>query len=71
MKQSAVEFSVEKLAKLIPSGNQLVIHIILQEAKELEKQHIVDAFKRGNINDAIGIEELNSEQYYNETFKNK
>ena len=47
MKQTAVEFAVEKLAKFIPSGNQLVIHIILEQAKELEKQQIQEAFYRG------------------------
>jgi hypothetical protein len=40
-----------------------------EQAKEMEKQHIIDAFKRGTINEMNGIEELNSEQYYNETFK--
>ena len=67
MKQSAVEFSVEKLAKLIPSGNQLVIHIILQEAKEMEKQQIMDAFVAGV--DKESNNGKNFEQYYNETFK--
>ena len=37
-KQTAVEFAVEKLEKLIPSGNQLLIGIILNQAKEMEKQ---------------------------------
>ena len=37
-KQTAVEFAVEKLEKLIPSGNQLLIGIILNQAKEIEKQ---------------------------------
>jgi len=37
-KQSAVEFAVNKLANLIPSGNQIVIRAILIEAKEMEKQ---------------------------------
>lgn len=44
---TAVEFAVEKLAKFIPSGNQLVIHIILEEAKKLEKQQIIDARVNG------------------------
>jgi hypothetical protein len=41
---------------------------ILEQAKEMEKQQIIDAFKRGTINEMNGIEEINSEQYYNETF---
>jgi hypothetical protein len=36
--QSAVEFAVNKLANLIPSGNQILIRAILIEAKEMEKQ---------------------------------
>jgi len=35
---TAVEFAVEKLEKFIPSGNQLVIRIILEQAKEMEKE---------------------------------
>ena len=80
MKQTAVEFAVEKLAKFIPSGNQLVIHIILQEAKEIEKQQIIDARQDGyestyndsetGVWDKLLLEKSN-EQYYNETFKNK
>ena len=75
MKQTAVEFAVEKLAKFIPSGNQLVIHIILQEAKEMEKQQIIDAVLYGFREDAEAFDwkgdKYNSEQYYNETFRNK
>ena len=68
-KQTAVEYVVEKLEKFIPSGNQIAIDLILEKAKEMEKQQIIDAFKRGTINEMNGIEEINSEQYYNETFK--
>lgn len=74
---TAVEFAVEKLAKFIPNGNQLVIHIILEEAKELEKQQIID-FTNSFINehtfgDYDGNVQKNKsvEGYYNETFKNK
>ena len=71
---TAVEFAIEKLAKFIPSGNQLVIHIILQEAKELEKQQITDGYSKGKTN-GMDIshpfsltKEISAEQYYNETF---
>lgn len=66
-KQTAVEFAVEKLAKFIPSGNQLVIHIILEQAKELEKQHIYDALTFGYKLEDISI---TKEQYYTETYEN-
>jgi hypothetical protein len=43
MKPTAVEFAVEQLEQLIPSGHQLAIRIILEQAKEMEKQQIIDA----------------------------
>ena len=70
-KQTAVEFAVEKLAKFIQSGNQLVIHIILEEAKELEKQQIMDARLTApseliTYSKTTYLDE--AEQYYNEIF---
>jgi hypothetical protein len=64
-KQTAVEFAVEKLEKLIPSGNQLLIGIILNQAKEMEKQQIMDAV------DGFPLDKrhLDGEQYYNQTYK--
>lgn len=73
---TAVEFVIEKLEKFIPSGNQLVIHIILQEAKELEKQQIIEANINGSTVTSKGwgcriaqsrIKEI-AEQYYTETY---
>ena len=64
-KQTAVEFAVEKLAKFIPSGKQLVIHIILEQAKELEKRQIFEAIDFGYKLEDISI---TKEQYYTETF---
>jgi predicted RNA-binding protein with EMAP domain len=46
-KQSAVEFAVNKLANLIPSGNQILIRAILIEAKEMEKQQIMESHFQG------------------------
>jgi hypothetical protein len=74
MKQTAVEFAVEKLAKFIPSGNQLVIHIILEEAKEMEKQQIIeftnDFIDKHSFGDYDGIVQKNKtvDEYYKETF---
>ena len=36
--KTAVEFAVEKLEKFIPSGNQIAIGLILEQAKEMEKE---------------------------------
>jgi hypothetical protein len=40
-----------------------------QQAKEMEKQQIIDAYDDGNYAYGMGVKE--PEQYYNETFKNK
>ncbi len=65
MKQTAVEFLLEKLEKFIPSGNQIVISIILEQAKEMEKQQIMDAYWDGGQD--IPLTEGRCEQYYNKT----
>ena len=66
MKQTAVEFAVEQLEQLIPSGHQLAIRAILEQAKEIEKQQIKTSFRDGFLNN-----DKNSEQYYNEQFKSQ
>ena len=69
-KQTAVEFAVEKLEKFIPSGNQIAIRIIFEQAKQMEKQQIMQA-----VYDSMGTNfDPNmgrAEQYYNETFKSE
>jgi len=79
-KQTAVDFAVEKLEKLIPSGHQIIISIILEKAKEMDKQQKIEAYNQGyrdgendasNIPLSIGdIEEYsNAQQYYKETYE--
>ena len=41
--KTAVEFIVEELEKSIQSGNQIPIGLILEKAKEIEKEQIVKA----------------------------
>ena len=74
MKPTAVEFAVEQLEQLIPFGHQLAIRIILEQAKEMEKQQIENAFDDGwNRADEtkhqayITLEDMGS-NYYNKTF---
>jgi hypothetical protein len=71
MKQTAVDFAVEQLEKLIPSGNQILIGIILEKAKEMEKEQIIDARIDGDENyTLVGNKRKEyAEQYYNETYK--
>lgn len=71
-KQTAVEFAVEKLEKLIPSGNQLVIGAILEKAIKMEKEQIINAYNK-NLTGFNKLEQEESglnwaEDYYNETF---
>jgi hypothetical protein len=74
-KQTAVEFLREKLLELFEDNLPFEL---LDEAEEIEKQQIIDARNDGfNIsgegwNGEYGVEnfdeEVNSKQYYNETF---
>jgi hypothetical protein len=67
MKQTAVEW-LEK--KLIEAGLIFEVGeaIEIQQAKEMEKQQIIDAYIEGySAPENLG----DYEQYYNETFKNK
>ena len=69
MTQTAVEWLLEN-SHIVPK-NELNKRELIEQALEMEKQQIIDAFKRGAINEMNGIEEINSEQYYNEQFKKK
>lgn len=42
------------------------------EAKEMEKQQIIDAYEEGTYHNTLGNEDYETpEQYYNETFKSE
>jgi hypothetical protein len=59
MKQTAVEWFYQRiLAKDIKE--------VFEQAKEMEKEQIIDAFNYGQFD--LGME---AEQYYNETFKSE
>lgn len=67
--QTAVDFLYKNLIENPLSNNDVIYNIrILQQAKELEKQQIIDAYSNGDIN-GIMESEKKAEQYYNETFK--
>ena len=78
MKQTAVDFALEKLEKLIPSGNQIIIGIIIEKAKQMEKEQIEQAYGDGinhdysNLDIEFGIgssdREYHAEKYYNQTY---
>jgi hypothetical protein len=63
-KQTAVDFFIEELGEYFP--HEIAgIHLMVEKAKEMEKQQIENAFENGM--DAVNIQNL--EQYYNKTFK--
>lgn len=62
MKQTAVEwFAQELYEKFEIRGYGILYNELLQQAKQMEKQQITDAWE--------DTEYLAPEQYYNETFK--
>ena len=80
MKQTAVEWLIGELKKYDSAGLkdqsnyviEMPTHILTEleeQAKEMEKQQIIDAFNVG-FKDR-GLSFLQGEQYYNKTFKNK
>jgi hypothetical protein len=67
-KQSAVDWLIQELGEYFPHeiGG---IHLMVEQAKQMEKEQIKDAFTDGCIGE---LYELNayytSEKYYNETY---
>ena len=71
MKQTAVEWYAEKFAEHLEEVYSIKITnlTLLNKAKKIHKQQIVDAYEDGNYDCGMGRSE--SEQYYNETFGTK
>jgi hypothetical protein len=65
-KQTAVEWLIEELGEYFPHeiGG---IHLMVQKAKQMEKEQIIDAYEYGNCDWEFGIY-IKGEQYYNETY---
>jgi hypothetical protein len=66
MKQTAVEWIVEQLAPSV-SLQQKYIDELLEQAKAMEKEQIIDAYSNNGWNDED--QRANAEQYYNETYQ--
>ena len=72
MKQTAVEWLAKELyEKFEMKGDGILFDEFLKQAKEMEKQQIIQSNRDGV--DMIVNEKhfITGEQYYNETFKNK
>jgi hypothetical protein len=71
MKQTAVEWLIEKLSYSTSDGtiisHHFIINKLVEQAKEMEKEQIKDAWlnslTKGDFNSA--------DEYYNETFKSE
>ena len=63
MKQTAVEWLIE----MFNITNVKLSHhtLIIEQAKEMEKEQIIDAYETSHIS------MMTAEQYYNETFNKK
>jgi hypothetical protein len=66
MKQTAVEWLYDQIENKGKS-----IYEILEQAKAMEKEQIVDAYWKGVETELYERPFRTSEQYYNETFKSK
>jgi hypothetical protein len=78
IKQTAVEWLVEELNQkidFIPMDKWDMIRNIVQQAKEMEKEQIINSFDEGKSDGYKTAREwdemiiwLSAEQYYNETY---
>jgi hypothetical protein len=69
IKQTALVFLLSELDidKLISRENLTIAAEVVRQAKEMEKQQIIDAYKFGLSDEYV----IGSQQYYNETFGGK
>lgn len=62
-KQTAVEWLEEPLLNILTHQQQMQVIGLFQQAKEMEKEQIMESFEDGHT--AI----INSEQYYNKVYE--
>jgi len=65
--QTAVEFLKEALSIHFSFDEKMRFEGLFQQAKEMEKEQIIDAYQQG-FNNAYFSNPLSKEQYYNENF---
>lgn len=77
MKQTAVEWLEEQLNPDMKTMQGNIIQDLLEQAKEMEKEQIIDAHNHGFTEGTcfgaspISYKFIESEQYYKQTFKTK
>jgi len=76
MEQTAVEWLIDYLKNIkelpfirqdLNINEQNILKDIIEKAKQMEKEQIIEAFKHGELPPLFV--NLNSEEYYNETYK--
>lgn len=79
-KQTAVSWIIGELTNLgyiiAPSFGHSIIDLKIEQAKQMEKEQIVEAFYEGvdqesDTHGAMNLDMKDAENYYNETFKTK
>jgi predicted HTH domain antitoxin len=66
MTQTAVEWFQDQIIKIVNGTCELSEIQIFNQAKEMEKEQIKNAYDKGEFNQGCNND---AEQYYNETFK--
>jgi hypothetical protein len=71
MKQTAVEWLAEQINGLDTAVSLNYFKQKVEQAKEMEKQQIIDAYRSGVYDGGENVSQynMNAEQYYTETFK--
>ena len=78
MKKTAVEWFVEQLSSYTTTDGNIISHHqnithLFEQAKQMEKQQIIDSFNQGNIYEGNFFDRVNitAEKYYNKTYKSE
>ena len=72
MKQTAIDWLVEQFEVSHSYINEIFKESI-EQAKEMEKEQIIDAYKEGCFDSILdeSTDKVRSEQYYNEKYKSE
>lgn len=66
------KMAVDYLIEILWAPCQGIPYNIIEQAKQMEREQIMDAYEAGDENGTssqCGYGSINSEQYYNETYK--
>ena len=66
VQQTAVEWLINKIYMVIPNEERNFLEGLREQAKQMEKEQIMKAYK--DYHDLGHIYGLETEQYYNETY---